>query len=266
MSCIRRLVRLRQTVVVNSTNLAFFPATDWMAVTSMNEADFLLNLLSIDGQGEVKPGVQLATVRTDKASTPVAITNGAYTSSVGFTQYREAISASGSAFIRFGFVGKIKTGQTGQSTMEVELTLAVDDCGAVLGGKELSVQPYMTGTDDANTNIDLVTGWSPTLRVDKLKLLALVFDNANDAFEYQFKVRSCKDRMVPNGWVSLTGTTWVNPATGSSEANSGEIAIPAGANFSTNSFFQVGIGLRRRSAGTWNPRCMLTVQVHVKYV
>lgn len=161
-------------------------------------------------------------------------------------------------------MARIKAGQSGQSTLQVEMDIAVDDCGAVLGARQLAVQPFMNGTVDADTSYEPITDWASTLKVDKLKLMALVLDNQNTAFEYMFVVRSAVDRMKPGSWIALEAA-WTNPAAGNSERNTGELAIPAGANFATRSVYQVGVGLRKKSGSSGNPRCMIHAMTHVKF-
>lgn len=243
----------------------FFPGTDWIPATGFVATDFLMNVLSTEGvTGEVKPGVQLCTVRTDKASAGSAITAGNYESTVDMHQYRETASYSSSAFVRFGWMGKLAAGQTGQCVLELEMDIAIKHCGAVLGSKLIEAQPYLTGTDEANSMVIPVTDWSPTVGVDKFKAMFVVIDNQNTALEYILRGRVAKDRMSPGAWVDIEAA-YNNPAAGSSERNTGELSIPGGLNFSTRSLFQLGVGLRKKSGSSGNPRAILQTMTHIKY-
>lgn len=263
--CVVTLPRVRQTLTVTSVTAAFYPGTSWRPITPIDEVDFAQNVLSIDGPGECKPGYQVAVARTDKVSGGTAITTGSYTSATGFLQYREALSSTSAsnAFVRFGTMARLQAGQSGQSRILVETDVTMDTCGAVLGAKQIEVQPFMSGVDDANTPVFTLTDWAATLGVAKLKGIIIVMNNENTSFEYALLVRTCIDRSQPGAWVNLEAA-YTNPATGNSERNTGELTIPAGANFSTRSWYQVGIGVRKKSGSTGNPRCMLHAMAHSK--
>lgn len=244
----------------------FFSGTEWIPATGFVATDFLMDLQTTMGAtAEVTPGVQTCVVRTDKPSTGVAISAGTYKSTVDTYQFRETQSHSSVAFVRFGWMARLAAGQTGQGVLEVEMDINIRHCGAVLGSKLIEVQPYLTGTDEANSMVVPITDWSPTVGVDKVKTMFLVMDNQNTAFEYILRGRSAKDRMKPGSWVDFESGAYTAPAAGNTERNTGEQSIPAGLDFAGRSQFQLGVGLRKKNGQSGNPRAMLQALSHVKY-
>lgn len=265
MSCIRTPNRLRRSLLLTSTTETFFPTSEWMPLTGLTAVDFLLNLMSAIGPGEVKPGVQIARTRTDKPDPGQAIAAGNFVDTVGLHHFREVPDLAHGAFVRFGFVGRLRRGARGQSTVEVEMDVAAKLCGEVLGTKTVEVQPFAIGPDEDDAVIVPITDWSPTVGVDRLKAVFVLLDNHNDALAYRLVVRGALDRMAPDPWVSVEGKAWTHAAVGSSERNTGEQAVPVAARFADRSLFQLGLAYRRKQGSQRNPRCIIHALAHCRY-
>jgi hypothetical protein len=263
MSCVRTPHRLRRSLVLSSPEELFFPASEWMPATGITQLDLLLNLASLAGQGEVKPGVQRARARTDKPEPGEAIEAGAYVDTIGLHHFRESWVFSDAAFVRFGFMGRLPNGSCGQSAAEVEMDVAVKLCGEVLGTKTVEIQPFVADKDQPA--IVPITDWSPTIGVESVKAVFVLLDNQQDALEYQLVVRTAKDRMEPDAWVLVEGKSWSCPPAGNSERNTGELRVPAEARFEQRSLFQLGLAWRKRSGAQGSPRCLVHTLSHCRY-
>jgi hypothetical protein len=264
MSCVRTPHRLRRSLVLSGNADCFFPASEWMPATGITAVDLLMRVLSVDWPGQVKPGFQIASARTDKPKPGQAISDGAFVSSEGVFHFRERESFSKAAFVRFGFVGRLQKGHQGPSAVEVEMDVAVRMCGEVLGTKTVEIQPFTFGGDDEAAVVP-ITDWSPTVGVDKLKAVFVVLDNHNEALQYQLVVRTASDRMEPDPWQSVEDKRWEQPRTGNSERNTGELPIPEDARFEWRSLFQLGLAYRKKSGAPSNPRCTIHTLSHCRY-
>jgi hypothetical protein len=260
MSCVRQPHRLRRSLLLASPAEAFFPASEWMPLTGITAVDFLLRLVSRAGEGEVKPGIQIARARADKPDPGHAIAAGAFVDTVDLHHFRERPELTQGAFVRFGFVGRLRKGSHRQSTLEVEMDVAIQACGEVLGTKTVEVQPFATDSDEA---VVPITDWSPTVGVERLKAVFVLLDNHTDSFEYRLVVRSAKDRMEPDPWVAAEG--WDRPEAGNSERNTGELLVPEAACFLDRSLFQLGLAFRKTAGASRGPRCLVHTLSHCRY-
>lgn len=265
MSCIRTPHRLRRSLLLVSTAETFFPASEWMPVTGITAIDFLLRIVDISGRGEVKPGVQIARSRTDKPDPGHAIAAGGFVDTVDLHHFRESPDLAEGAFVRFGFVGRIRKNGHGQGTIEVEMDVAVKMCGEVLGTRTVEVQPFATGSDAQDEAIVPITDWSPTVGVDKLKTVFVLLDNHNEGLEYRLVVRATRDRMEPDPWVPAEGRGWSHPERGNSERNTGELPVPEAARFVERSLFQLGLAYRKKPGSERHPRCVVHTLSHCRY-
>lgn len=262
MSCIRSPNRLRRSLLLLTTAETFFPASEWIPVTGMTAIDFLLRVVSNAGRGEVKPGLQVARSRTDKPDPGDPIGVGAFVETVDLHHFREHPDLAGAAFVRFGFVGRLRKGGRGQSSVEVEMDVAIKTCGEVLGTKTVEVQPFATGSEDDEAVV-AVTDWSHTVGVEAVKAVFVLLDNHSDSLEYRLVVRAALDRMEPDPWVAVE--EWSRPAPGNSERNTGELRVPEEARFDERSLFQLGLAFRKRKGGERSPRCMVHTLTHCRY-
>ena len=209
--------------------------------------------------------MQIARTRTDKPDPGQAIADGEFVDTVDLHHFREAPDLAHGAFVRFGFVGRQRSRARGQSTLEVEMDVAVKLCGEVLGTKTVEVQPFATGSDDDDAVVVPITDWSPTVGVDRLKAVFVLLDNHNDALEYRLVARTALDRMAPDPWVSVEGKGWSHAAPGNSERNTGEQPVPGGARFAERAVFQLGLAYRRKPDSKRNPRCIVHALSHCRY-
>jgi hypothetical protein len=262
MSCVRTPNRLRRSLVIARPVETFFPASEWMPMTGVTAVDFLLKLVSTTGGGEVKPGLQIARTRTDKPDPGRAITDGRFVDAVDLHHYREEPGLSDGAFLRFGFVGHLRSAARGQCAVELEMDVAVKMCGEVLGTKTVEVQPFAGGDDDVA--VAPITDWSPTVGVHRLKAVFVLLDNHNDALEYQLVARAACDRMAPDGWVAVE-EDFSNAPRGNSERTTGELPVPDAARFVDRSVYQLGLEYRRRAGSERGPRCIVHTLAHCRY-
>ncbi len=263
MTCIQTPPRLRRSLVLTGHDPTFFPASDWMVATGISAVDFLLDLQSLVGYGEIKPGIQAAKARTDKPEPGAPIRAGGFEHTKKLHQFREVPDLSAAAFVRFGFVGRIRTDSCGQSAVEAQMDVAVRSCGEVLGTRTVEIQPFSAA--EGQPAVVPLTDWSPTVGVGGLKTVFVVIDNQEQALEYQLVVRTAKDRMAPGPWASVEGKRWHNPGPGNSEHNTGELAIPKAAAFDEASAFQLGIAYRKAKGSKVSPRCVLHTLTHCRY-
>jgi hypothetical protein len=242
------------TMVTSSTTEVFVPMTRWFPKAGLSEVDFSVDLLAVDGDAdaEVMPGAQTAAVRTDNPDSPAAI-SGSYVSTAGPHHFSDTLAATSKAFVRFGMMYRLKTGESGQAAIQAGLSVAGQQCGRLLPARAIDVQPWIANTDQ---NTFAISDWIPTVGLSKVLAAFMVLDNANNGLEYQLIVRTCNNVGEPNSWQLAEGS-WTNPSTGNSERHTGELSVPAGANLSSNHRLQVGVAVRK--TGSNNPRATIRV-------
>ena len=244
-----------ETVVVYSTTTRYFWLTEWIRCHGLSVADFLVNFRDLVGSPQVKPAYQTAAVLKELPDSPTVITNGSYVTTASFTHFRESLSLTTKYWIRFG-VAASNTSGVALGSGEVEQQVTLDQIPEVLGAERLVINPgQISGTD---TNVFEVGEWSPTVGLDKVMAAIAVMDNLSTYLEVSLHVRTCKVPSQPNGWVQVEAA-WDNPASGNSARNTTALALPAGANASTNFLFQLGLGVRKKSGAAGNPRAELVV-------
>ena len=186
---------------------------------------------------------------------------GAYTNAAGYTLFHTSLgSITDQLLIRFGIAYKNSSGATlGRATGS--LTSAVRQCGSLLGSGVVLVNPGMVTTVDVN--YQALTGFLPAAGLDKIMAAFTVTDNDSTYLEYQLVIRTALDPRAPNAWVT-TEAAWANPNSANSDRNTGLRSIPAGANITSNMFYQLGVAYRKKS-GTGNPRAQIDAAVAGTY-
>ena len=259
--CIRSPNRLRRTFLVPSREPLFVPASEWMPMTGISVADFLLRIVSATEPCELKPGVQIARARTDHPDPGQVIASGESVESVGLHHFREIPDWGVGAFVRFGFVGRLRGARRPPSVVEAELDVVLQECGEVLGTKTVEVQPFAMGSDEEDAAIVPITDWKPTVGVASVKGVFVLLDNVSGALMYQLVARTAQDRMEPESWSALEA--WQRPQPGNSERNTGERPVPD--TFAQRHLFQLGVAFRRTPMAENNPRCLLHTLAHSRF-
>lgn len=259
--CVRHLNRLRRTFLVPSREPTFTPASEWMPMTGISVADFLLRIVAATEPCELKPGIQIARTRTDHPDPGEVIASGEYVESVGLHHFRENPDWAVGAFVRFGLVGRLRGARRSPSLVEAELDVSLQERGEVLGTKIVEVQPFAMGSDEDDAAIVPITDWKPTAGVASIKGVFVLLDNVNSALMYRLVARTAQDRMEPDGWSALEA--WQRPQSGNSERNSGERPVPDA--FAQRHLFQLGVAFRRTPLAEQNPRCLLHTLAHSRF-
>ena len=215
MSCAKTIHTVARVLTSTSTTSIFEPLSGWMPVTGLDALDFRLNLLTVGGNIQVKPGIQLAAVRTDQPVDPAAISSGSFVSTVGFHHYRETLTAASMMFYRVGAMHKLSGGSIGSA--QVELGATREQCGKTLNPAQVSISAGQLSTADS---FFPVTWFLPIVGATKLKAAFIVTDNESSYLEYRLVARSATDESEPNPWV-LVETGWTNPLTRNTSRNSG---------------------------------------------
>jgi hypothetical protein len=249
MSCVSPTSVVSVLACTTSLSACYREAGVWRSSTGIDAADFNVNVQSLVGDIEVKPGLQFAAVRTDKPDGAAAIGAGSYTSATGFVHYRENISAAGKFFVRPVLFYRIKSTGSGLGQAQLEMEVIWKSCGAVIGAQTILIQPFMDLTTDLS--YFPITDYQPTLGMDKVKAAILYIDPMNANYEDQLAMRTCKDRSAPNSWQLVEGAYNAGSAS-NAERNTGEYSAPTGAAVATNPLFQLGLAVRRTGSG--NPR------------
>lgn len=199
MSCTKELPPWALDLVITSTEEVQVWERQWHPVTGVGLIDFTADVrnlvLGTDAEVSMKPAIQLATVRTDRPDAGVAITAGSAITGEGLAHFEETISASGKAFFRRGWSVQLTDGSFARC--EVILHTAFRSCGRMFPMKEVEVTPN-NGT--AAYHFVSLSGVIAGVGLDKAKIIALLHDNLNTAFEWRQCGRGFNDPMSRGGW------------------------------------------------------------------
>jgi hypothetical protein len=117
----------------------------------------------------------------------------------------------------------------------------------------------MSSTD---VNYAQLTGWQPAVGFSKCKAWFVVTENLSDYMEYQLVMRTANDPRAPNAWQTCEAG-YTNPSSTNTERNTGELSAPAGANLTSNMFFQLGLAFRKEASAGGNPQALITATTAV---
>jgi hypothetical protein len=246
-----------ETIVVYSTATRYVWRTDWIRAHGVGAADFAMNVRNVVGSGQAKPCYQTAAVLTDYPDAPAVISTGSYVAAAGWTHYRETLSLTTKAWVRFGVASSNSAG-TALGSVEADLVVSVLNRAYEVGALVIDVRPgQISGTD---INYFVLGDWSPTLGIDTMMAAVVVLDNDSTYSENGLFCRTAIDPMQPNAWQGVEAA-WNNPASGSSVRNTTALSLPAGANAATNLLVQFALGVRKKSGAAGNPRCQIIARV-----
>jgi hypothetical protein len=241
MSCAKTIKTSPVTVTATSTTAVFQPMSGWMPVTGIDALDFQFNVLSKSGNFQGKPGVQLATVRTDEPDAPAAITDGSYATGTGFTHYREPLIASAAAFYR---VGLMYRSSSGDATAQVQMGVTRSQCGQTYAPRSITITPGMLDTTEQS--YFPITDFIPLVGAEKVKAMFIVTDNESNYLKYRLVARSATDPNAPNARFPVE-TAWTGPTTPNTGRNTSEQDLPSDVGFdkTDNSLMQLGVAVLR---------------------
>jgi hypothetical protein len=246
-----------ETIVVYTTGTRYVWLTHWMPCLGIATADLVLNVRNVENNWQGKPCYQTAAVLPEYPDGPTVITAGAYTSTAGFTHYRETLGLTAKYWIRFG-VAASNTSGVSIGSANVELQVALDAKGEQVAMGKVVVNPGMiSGTD---TNYFDIGPFTPTVGFDKVMAAFVVMNNDSTYLELQLVCRTAIDPRAPNAWQTCEAG-WDNPAAGNSVRNTTALSAPGGANMSSNLLVQFGVAARKKSGAVGNPRAEISVAI-----
>ena len=94
MACVVSGQTVPLNLVAYSQTPVMMEAGNWRSSTGVDAAQFVVNILALSGDSEVKPGIQVAVARTDRPDSPTVIASGVYSSASGFNFWSETVSAA----------------------------------------------------------------------------------------------------------------------------------------------------------------------------
>jgi hypothetical protein len=232
---------------------------DFQLALGIDEVSALLNVLSVTGNAQCKPGYQTASVRVDRPNDPAAFSAGSYTSTTGTVSVRQTLTPT-DLWIRFGVVYGNSSGDAA-GFLQVTTQFDVEQRARVVGQREVVVNPSITTTD---LSYFPLTDFVPAVGASGVMAGFVVQDNESTYLEYQLFCRSANDTELPNAWTACEAS-YSNPAAGNSSRNSGALSIPAGVNVSTHHSLQFALGVRKKSGAAGNPRAQIRCFVALNY-
>lgn len=259
MGCSKSMPTRSATLRTTNTTAIFTPTSGWRSAIGLTGLDFNLNVMTVSGNGSVKPAIQYAAVRTNKPDAASAISGGTYQTSTGFTHYRETIGSNSKLLYRTGFMAKNTSG-TNQAEVQAEMQVAEQRCAQQFTPVQVEALPSV----NTNQEVIAISGWFPTLGADKAKAAFVVTNNNGTNMDYQLMMRSCNDPSAPNSWVSAEASA-TNPAAGNSERNTGDLSIPAGISAASNQFLQFGLGIAENGSASGAVTATISVNGGVVY-
>jgi hypothetical protein len=239
------------------TSPRYFWLTDWGLAMGTTEADAVMKLAAVTGNGEGKPCRQFAAVRPEGAEDPEVWVDGAYSNSETFVHFHDALTVSSFMLVRYGLAFKNSTG-TGLGAATGACRYSVARCGRTFGAASFELNTSMLTSDTGQQLVVPIGDFQPAVGLDKVMAGLVIGDNASTYLETMLMIRTAIDRRGPNSWVEVEAA-WHNPAAGNSERNTTALTIPAGANLTDNFLVQLGLGLRKKASAAGNPRA--TIQV-----
>lgn len=228
----------------------------WDTTTGVTSVNLLLDVQTITlgtAAGiEVKPALQLASVRTDRPSAGGAISTGSWATAAGRTQYAHTLSAiTDRFFFRRGVAYKLTAGSVARA--QGLLHGSWQNRGLVLAPDEFMVQPNNDST--AFSVFPLGGGKpAPAIGVDKAKSIVIGMGNANTDLEWQLAARVFNDPLARGDWSLIEAGGWRATSTTNFEVNTDEQAF-TGLTISGFQWIETGIAVRKGSANDPNSRC-----------
>lgn len=263
MGCSKMAKGSARRLVTTSTVEAFEPFTEWMPAIGIDAVKMVIKRKSVQLAGtsptfNVKPAIQVATVRPDNPGTWATISANQGNPYAGQGEDNTGVlniasTTAGQAFVRFG-VSYYLGGTTpthGQADVEVQASYV--QCGSVVGAmtQELSA---------VNTTSDVwvaVTGWVPAMDIDKV-VAQFVLSDLTGSFRCRLGYRKATtNTQTPSAWSSLEGT----PHDANGETTSGEITIN---DLGGEMLAQFGVGYSQASASSTPGQATVSVSVAVR--
>lgn len=196
--------------------------TEWMPCTGVDKFLALLVNRNVQGNFRSQVAAQWAAVRTDESGLSVT-TYGSAASGAGQATINSGDISSTSDekfFVRFGVKYDLSTGSTAASA-EVQLQVAYDSCGRVVGASSEQLQ----ATSSTNS-FKALTPWLPAMHAAKVKA-AMVVNSLTGDFQWRMTYRTAEHfKEVPSAWTVdwNPGAGGLNPFRTATEVNTTELA------------------------------------------
>lgn len=232
----------------DTTNYAFVVVGDARPAAGMQKVSFDLSLMMASNLS-VKPGLLWFATRSNVPDNSVTtVTAGSNATSQGRYVYQEDLSATTNKFYVAPVLQYKASSGLGTGLAQVQANWM--SSGKSLGSRDIVVPPATDGTDKSYYPI---TGWHPTLGADKLMASIIAMDVNNAYVQERLAIRTALDPTQPNA-IEDCETGWNTPGAGNSARNTGQVSIPAGADITTNNYFQLLVAVRKSDAGQNNAR------------
>lgn len=220
--------RTEQALSTVSTTMRYAWYSGWLPATGVDSIRSVLQARNLTGNFEAKLAYQVAAVREDNPSAPVAY--GAYQSTNGAMCSGDVDISSdttGAMLIRFGVGYDLSTGSS-LGTADVHLELAYNSFGRIAARREVTVL-----TPDTSNYFEPLTPFLYAAHVAQVKA-ALIVSQSTANFQCRLAYRVATNvKEAPSSW----STTWDAWHTGDGEYNTGELAPSA----SMDMFLQIGL-------------------------
>lgn len=260
----RELTPFHFDISIYSSELSFLMDRQWEPVTGVPDVSLLIDVRNLVlGSGAavaLKPALQLAPTRTDRADDAALITAGSAVTTNGLTSFVETLSAGSKAFFRRGLGFRLTAGSFARAQGIVYT--AYRSNGLIMPAEEIVFNP----TNDTNAVSYFPLGGGrpiPTNGVDKAKLLIFGMGNATTTMGWRLAARAFNDPLARGAWVDLD-TGWNVPQTADFEANTGELPF-TGITMANYQWFELALAVRKTSNGDTNSRCIFHVVPALKY-
>jgi len=235
-----------RTLSTVSTTMAYEWLSDWTSAMSVDSVKAIVECRNLTGNFECKLAYQVAAIREDNPSAPVAV--GAYQSTNGAMCTGSVNISSDTAsamLVRFGVGYDLSSGSS-LGTADTFLEVAYNNFGRVMGRKELTV----LAPDTANY-FEPLTPFLHAQHVAKVKA-ALIVSQSSANFQCRLAYRIANlIREAPSAW----STTWDSWHAGDGEYNTGELTPSA----SMDMFLQVGLQYSMSSGSNGHAHVLATV-------
>lgn len=265
MSIIRELAPLAFDVNVYSTEQAFLWDPQWQSCTGVPNIDLTADVRNVTLGGgaavSLKPSLQFAPVRTERADDGALIANGSAITGNGVTHFRETVSGGSKFFFRRGMGFKLTSGSFARA--QGVLYSAFPCFGTVLGAEEIVFNP----TNDTNAVSYFPLGGGraiPTAGVTNVKAAVFGMGNLTTTMDWRLAARVFNDPLARGGWTDL-GAGWNTPQTADFEANSTDIPV-SGLSPGSYQWLEVALAVRKTSGGDTNSRCVFRVIPSLSYL
>jgi hypothetical protein len=229
------------------------PFTEWLPAVGLDAVRAVIKQYALSNF-QCRFGYQTADVRTDKPNAWASNGSLVTTPEVVYDVDLSAVTP-GKFFIRFGVCYQGTGAGAGRGT--VALQTSFDACGKIVGSH--SFQAY---AENANDYYQPVTGWIPTIHVDKVKAAIIVsgVQVSGVTFDYNLAFQTAATSPEgPDAWSStfLSGNTLQS---GAAEWASGELSW---ASAPTNKMW-VRYGVHYKSSGASRAGAFVSAAVAVR--